>query len=758
MWYRFFKQAVRVVLEPEITAHQTPSMYKYPAFTVDPDVSEDPTSQLGASSKVWGPGQYTSQNPYVQKGYYSLVGKRPKPSRKRKKGTSPRPQGTWKKQNKTRWERIPRGTKIIDNDNVPPEHVKIILDKIVQTSDFFQFRIKEIEKKIEDNEIINFNELKSCLSRDKEIFPLLIALGYDALEYTPFERSRLKKLPNESDEDYEKRVEKTKNAGKNILIFNRALLVIPRIFTKSRLRPDLLTIEEIDLLQKEMYQSSEDILQTLFENDAFRNANRLGDDVLSMILDKGEKLEDYPNLYDVPFDKILRSLENGSNESVISKVKELTSDEAILLSEKNNFSFNTLIEKIVKVDKRIIDIAKERLSDGIFKNAFHTKHSFDTLDDVKYAISLDWDPNQYSWGRGTTLSDKDLLNKFVEAENWHNSFDQIDKNQLDVWESIFNKALQYSSTFETVFPGDSFSKVSCEVLINLYDEFKYSEKFIRKAMSCKEFSDYFLENDPKRYGEIAYIFSDINSLSQYESYVQTNLKYIKKYPDDKAFFDNFKNKIIQEFNYGWRNQFFKDLSYDQLKFIASLHTDIYRFILKLAHDYNGELMKYIGPLYKDGLVNAKDLKSLSWYFKCDNELFWVIKKVDTDSDEKIIKDEYFKDVDTVICYLEHYKSNSDLQKLVIKEAISTAIYSSNLELFKYLLSWMSKLDILFTQIYGSLMHLGLNAIEFVDLLKSYDIKLNSSQRWEIANYAQVHAKEKLSEADTEILKQKLDNY
>lgn len=754
MWYRFFKQAVRVVKEPEITAHQTSSMYEYPAFTVDPDVVADPTSQLGASSKVWGPGQYTSQNPYVQKGYYSLVGKRPKPSRKRKKGTPPRPQGTWKKQNKTRWERIPRGTKIIDNDNVPPDHVKIILDKIIESSDVNSQELKNVQKKLEDNETVTFFDLKHCLKRDREIFPLLIALGYDALEYTPFERSKLKKLPNESNEDYEKRVEKTKNAGKNILIFNRALLVIPRIFTKSRLRPDLLTIEEIDLLQKEMYQSSEDILQTLFENDAFRNANRLGDDVLSMILDKGEKLEDYPNLFDVPLDKILRSLENGSNERVLSKVKELTSDQAIILSEKNNFSLDNLIESIVKVDKRIINIAKEKLSDYSFRKAFHTKHSFDTLDDVKYAISLGWDPNQYSWQRGTTFSDVDLLNKFVQAANWHNSFDQIDKNQLDVWELIFNKALEYLSNLETVFPGDSFSKVPFEVLVSLYDKFKYSDKFIKKAMSNKEFEDYVLENDPTRYGQIVYQYENIDSLSKFEDYVRANLKYINKYPDDNSFYDQFKYRITQEFNYGYRNPFFKDLSYDQLKFIASLHTDIYKFILKLAHGYDGELMKYIGLLYKDGLVNIKDLKSLSWYFKCDNEIFWVIKKADTDSDEKIIKDEYFNNVDKINCYIEHYKSSPDLLKLVIEEALSTAIYSSNLESFKYLLSWMSKLDIPFTLIYGSLMHLGLNGIEFVDLLKSYDIKLDSYRIYEIARYA----KEKLSEDDYEILKQKLDSY
>lgn len=754
MWYRFFKQAVRVVLEPEITAHQTPSMYRYPAFTVDPDVGEDPTSQLGTSSKVFGPGQYTSQNPYVQKGYYSVVDKRPKPTRKRKKGTSPRPQGRWNKQNKTRWERIPRGTKIINNDNVPPEHVKIILDKIVQTSDFYEFRIKEIEKKIEDNQTIKFDELKNCLMRDKEIFPLLIALGYDALEYTPFERSRVKRLSNESDEEYEKRVEKTKNAGKNILIFNRALLVIPRIFTKSRLRPDSLTIEEIDLLQKEMYQSSEDILQVLFEADAFRNAVRLGDDVLSMILDKGEKLEDYPSLSNVPFDKILRSLENGSDSRVVFKLKELSSDEAILLIENYNVDLFIIVDKIVSVDKRIIDKAKEILSDKTFEGAFNNKNSFETLNDVKYAISLGWNPNKYSWEKQNILSDEELLKKYIEFKNWHKSFDQIDKKELDLWKFILLEGFKYESKFEEIFPDDSFSKIPCEVLINVYELFKFRKKFLDSAMSCKEFEEYFLENHPEDYKEFAKFSTQINSLSQYDKFIKANLKYIEKYPQDTNFQNYFKSSIADEFTKSWKNKFFEDLSYDQLKFIFSLTSSRGMMIHRIMFDYDGKLIKYITPLYKDGLIDNEELSKYSWYFKCDNELFWILKKIKFDSDEKIIKDEFLNSIDTINCYLEHYKSSPDLQKLVIEEALSVAIYSSNLELFKYVLSWMSKFDIHFTPIYGTLEHLGLNAIELVDLFKSYDIILDSQRKDEIARLAQ----SKLSEDDFEILQQKLNSY
>ena len=748
MWYRLFKKAVRVLTEPEITAHQTPSMYEYPAFTVDPDTAVDPTSELGAKSKVWGPGQYTSQNRFVQQGYYGLVGKIPKPPRKRKKGQSPRPQGTWNKQNKTRWERLPRGTKIINNDNVPPEHAKIILDKMRESSDVSSWNIDELEKKINNNEVIKFNELKGCLRREKEIFPLLIALGYDALEYTPFERSSVKRLPNESQEDYDKRVEKQKNAGKNVLIFNRAPLVIPRIFTKSRLRPDLLTVEEIDLLQKEMYQSSEDILKVLIDSDAFRNAGRLSDEIISMIVNKGEKLEDYPNLNYVPLKFILKSLENGSTNKVFNKSANLSTDEAKMLINDYNVSPEDILSKVKNVDIEFIDKMKGILVD--FENSF-PKFSpvFKTLEDVKYAVDQGWNPKKYYFSTDT-IDDPYLLKNYVPEENWHLSFDQF-KGDLSIWKTVLDIGFQYSYKFYTVFPNDSVNKIPCEIFKKFYPDFKYTSLYrINAFQNCPELAQEILDSSPDEFKMSIPSLSDVKNINDFEKYYNLSMMYIQKYPDDDIFKSRFAYNLYSEFEASWRGEYFNDISYDVLKIIFSQgrkQTKLYALV-----NHRPKLIPYIINLFEDNLINEDELKYVYQNLDMSNDIYWkIIEKLNI-SLEQLLKDIYMKE-EAFDYLVDRFKEDDIALTKIVESAFWNSTYD-DLNFHKKVLALMAKLNMPFSApIVSNLKYLKISLIDYLDLLKSFGIKMES---WTSSYMAQNEIND-LSDEDKEIVKEKLES-
>jgi hypothetical protein len=748
MWYRLFKKAVRVLTEPEITAHQTPSMYEYPAFTIDPDIAVDPTSELGAKSKVWGPGQYTSQNRFVQQGYYGLVGKNPKPPRKRKKGQSPRPQGAWNKQNKTRWERLPRGTKIINNDNVPHEHAKIILDKMRESSDVSSWNIDELEKKISINEVIKFNELKGCLRRDKEIFPLLIALGYDALEYTPYERSSVKRLPNESQEDYDKRVEKQKNAGKNVLIFNRALLVIPRIFTKSRLRPDLLTVEEIDLLQKEMYQSSEDILKVLIDSDAFRNAGKLSDEIISMIVNKGEKLEDYPNLNYVPLKFILKSLENGSTNIVFNKAANLSTDEAKMLIDDYNVSAEDILSKVRNVDIEFIDKMK-----GILVNLEHSFSKFSpvfkTLEDVKYAVDQGWQPKKYSYSTDT-IDDSYLLKNYVPEENWHLSFDQF-KGDLSIWKTVFDVGFQYSYKFDNVFPNDSVNKIPCEIFKKFYPDFKYTSLFRMNAFqNCPELAQEILNSSPDEFKMSIPSISDVKNINDFEKYYNLSMMYIQKYPDDDNFKSRFEYNLSNEFEASWRGLYFNDISYDMLKIIFSQgrkQTKLYALV-----NYRPKLIPYIINLFEDNLINEDELKYVYQNLNMSNDIYWkIIEKLNI-SLEQLLKDIYMKE-EAFDYLVDRFKDDDIALTKIVESAFWQSTYN-DLNFHKKVLALMAKLNMPFSApIVSNLKYLKISLIDYLDLLKSFGIKMES---W-TSNYMVRNEINDLSDEDKEIVKEKLES-
>lgn len=243
MWYRSLRKAVRELSEPLITRHKTKGLYGVPVWGIT--LEKDPTVNLGAGSKVFGPGHYTSLNPNVTEGYSGRY---------------------------TRLEVIPAGARILQANNIPGEHVIRIIKKLQELDLVSPGRNDEYLL----NEAEKFNTLESIgnnimgYSKKYLLNSVLLSLGYDAIQYPTFTRWNIPKLPGESEEEYGVRVEKIKSAGDNILILNRAMLAVPRLFEKSRFSPDSLSYSEIDKLQSEMYLSERELIKVLPEEDQIK--------------------------------------------------------------------------------------------------------------------------------------------------------------------------------------------------------------------------------------------------------------------------------------------------------------------------------------------------------------------------------------------------------------------------------------------------------------------------------------------------------
>lgn len=601
MWYRLFKKAVRVITEPELTVHQTPSMYEYPVFSLDPVDDKDPTSSLGAGSKVFGPGHYTSQNPFVQQGYADVVNKKSKPKRKRPAGVSPRPQGKWKKQNKTRWEKLPRGMRIVQYNSIPPEHASLMINRIKEVYDHKAYDLDKLEKKIQNSENITFNELKSCFNNDKEVFPMLINLGYDALEYESYTRSSVSRNKDESDEDYEKRVQRMKEAGNNILVFNRAPLVVPRIFTKSRLRPESLTVEEIDILQKEMYLSSYDVIEQLYESGAYKNSSRLDDTIINFLLDKKEDLENY-NISYLTFDQALKSFENGSSPKVFNKVMGLTSENALKLVDLNiGIDFKSIAHRIKNASREII----EKLVELGISLDFYYKGFFSNISDVKYAASLGWQPAD------SISTDLEILKNYISEDNIENSFEFIDENDLETWKWILSTKLSKISNFE---------KIPCKALVDYIVNFHkplgvgfYSFRGI--SLEClKELSNILESKD------IRSMLPDsnrINSVGEFRTFFEKyNYYYNQLYPNELNMLGYYLRDALTQYRLDWAN----DLEYsDWFNIFQSFDQESYKkdAINHVLRNAGESLIKYLPDLIKNGLIQKDDIRFYGIFDKYD---------------------------------------------------------------------------------------------------------------------------------------------
>ena len=168
MWYRLILAYREVGRGGEKTIHKTKGKYERPIFVMDPK-SKDPTLNKGTGSKVFGPGHYTSQNKVVAYGYDYPY---------------------------TRVEKLPQGTRILDLDRIPNFHARRIIesfdpnidkDRLKSDLSLAFYSLNDIIKFLVDTsknpDVKKYLTLYDSDANYRQIYPKLIELGYDAVEY-----------------------------------------------------------------------------------------------------------------------------------------------------------------------------------------------------------------------------------------------------------------------------------------------------------------------------------------------------------------------------------------------------------------------------------------------------------------------------------------------------------------------------------------------------------------------------------------------
>jgi hypothetical protein len=497
-----------------------------------------------------------------------------------------------------------------------------------------------------------------------------------------------------------------------------------------------------------MYQSSEDILKVLIDSDAFRNAGKLSDEIISMIVNKGEKLEDFPNLNYVPLKFILKSLENGSTNIVFNKAANLSTDEAKMLIDDYNVSAEDILFKVRNVDIEFIDKMKGILFD--LEHSF-SKFSpvFKTLEDVKYAVDQGWQPKKYSFGTDL-IDDSYLLKNYVPEENWHLSFDQF-KGDLSIWKTVFDVGFQYSYKFDNVFPNDSVNKIPCEIFKKFYPDFKYTSLFRMNAFqNCPELAQEILNSSPDEFKMSIPSISDVKNINDFEKYYNLSMMYIQKYPDDDNFKSRFEYNLSNEFEASWRGLYFNDISYDMLKIIFSQgrkQTKLYALV-----NYRPKLIPYIINLFEDNLINEDELKYVYQNLNMSNDIYWkIIEKLNI-SLEQLLKDIYLKE-EAFDYLVDRFKDDDIALTKIVESAFWRSTYN-DLNFHKKVLALMAKLNMPFSApIVSNLKYLKISLIDYLDLLKSFGIKMES---W-TSSYMVRNEINDLSDEDKEIVKEKLES-
>lgn len=320
MWYRN-KIAYREVSDPkgERTYHRTRSTYDRPIFFMSEseELGARGGSGGGFDNLTEGPGLYTTQNPAFLHQYKTLGFEN------------------------VRDIRLPKGTRILDGHRLTPEEVQLIISawnkKYNTTFEYYPairsitdlaylFGFYSARNNKPDGEFWTspgpepperkmFPPLYNIILKDRtdnvadfiaKLYPLLIDLGFDAIEYTDktamagneqdlepnltdveyimrhgkprpipspendpsknrHPQMTEKLLASEEYQNYGKRKRRKikKNLGnREILIINRAILTKPELFQKARFRPETLTDEERKELEDE--QETTGLEQKLF--------------------------------------------------------------------------------------------------------------------------------------------------------------------------------------------------------------------------------------------------------------------------------------------------------------------------------------------------------------------------------------------------------------------------------------------------------------------------------------------------------------
>lgn len=265
MWYREIL-AYREVTDKdgERTFHRTDNDYERPTFVMDENYKSTYQEHgLGNGFITQGPGYYTTQNP-AELHHYSV------------------------RFPTTREVRIPKGARILDYENPTEEDMKLIIDawnkkyntnyqydSSIKSFDDLLHVISDSDESREDfkarYDIFKNNIPNNPLSK---LYPLLVEMGFDAIDYIDVtgrkgDTSKYKEFQETS--GMSSRTKKKKNKlidKKNILIINRAMITMPDLFQKARLRPETLTEEEKIKLKDEQQTTALEYSKALIESDA----------------------------------------------------------------------------------------------------------------------------------------------------------------------------------------------------------------------------------------------------------------------------------------------------------------------------------------------------------------------------------------------------------------------------------------------------------------------------------------------------------
>jgi hypothetical protein len=577
MWYRIIL-AYREIKDPKgeksIHKHKIEGGYHSPTFVMKPG-DQDISQMLGTGSKAFGPGHYTSQNKIVAYGYdYPFI----------------------------REEKFPMGTRILDFDKIDENHGKRILDALNQKYD------KNIELSFPTDMYIICSRLGLEYS---QVYPILVELGYDAIEYDAGRNFSLDHIVQDLKKDPKKLNPKRKNLDKdltsfekpkslnrrikkikqefdkkNVLVINANILTNPRLFQKERFRPETLSEEEKETLEKGKFVSS---------------------------LDVTVKVIEYMKKTDPNWEKQLRSF---SCEAILNLLVAGVID--------NSFPFGRIYNSRFDGDKALEFLAKgvnpviviEYTKNITFDNFVNIK-DFLVQNDKEYLIpKLD---NKLSYKDVDTVV-QILQNNFNDLSNVKTKFlNEINQN----WQKITISDLE--KLISVGFKGDDFKYLALQHMP------EDVQRLLKIGFDKKHLVNWFAVRNNLDFSKTGFTVQDIienYDIKSDSAYVNLMISLSKRDIDVKPLWENYKHNFLIHKDH---------LSYNQREGYA---LNIYEALKNTDVPYKEIIDTFIKPteqgtfakmnMHNDDLQkpeNAELLKSVEKYELVRNALFNLEKNL-----------------------------------------------------------------------------------------------------------------------------------